>query len=341
MWKMKEQRIKWIDYGKALAIFLVVLAHTDLYIPLKIGIYTLSMPVFFFISGFLFSFEHNPSYRSFLKKRFRQLIIPYFWINVIAYLFWYFVGRKVGADAGEAIPWYDPVINAFLGNGKQMIHDIPIWFLVCLFMIENLYYIIFKNVKRQWIGLIGLIIFAYLNYTFSPLHLPFSMNTAIVGIIFYALGNICNKADIFKEAKLYSLIISLLIVVFVSYENGQIAMHINYYGNYFWFLLGGISGIVLIFNICSYFISWFGYRDFISYLSRNTLIICGFHLLMFSFIKGIMVYVLRIPVSVSHDKIGANIVFSLLSILLCLPLIYVINKYFPFIVGRKKRVTSL
>ena len=62
------RRIGWIDYGKVIGIYLVVLAHTSLFIPLKDGIYTFLMPVFFFISGYLFSFSRNPVYKDFIKK---------------------------------------------------------------------------------------------------------------------------------------------------------------------------------------------------------------------------------------------------------------------------------
>ena len=53
---MKE-RIKWIDYGKAIAIFMVVWGHTGLYGPVYVAQYMFSMPFFFFASGYLFSFE--------------------------------------------------------------------------------------------------------------------------------------------------------------------------------------------------------------------------------------------------------------------------------------------
>ena len=50
---MKEamgERIKWIDYGKAIAIFLVVLGHSGLYQPLHIARYMFGMPFLFFFS---------------------------------------------------------------------------------------------------------------------------------------------------------------------------------------------------------------------------------------------------------------------------------------------------
>nr|WP_198015960.1 acyltransferase family protein [Barnesiella viscericola] len=51
------KRFIWIDYAKSIGIYFVVLGHTHLYTPLSNVIYTWLMPVFFFISGYLFSFE--------------------------------------------------------------------------------------------------------------------------------------------------------------------------------------------------------------------------------------------------------------------------------------------
>lgn len=69
---------------------------------------------------------------------------------------------------------------------------------------------------------------------------------------------------------------------------------------------------------------------------QNTLIINSFHLLTFSFLKGIMVFVFHIPVEPLYGKIVPNIVFALVSLFSCLPIAYIINKHFPFIIGKKR-----
>ena len=138
-------RIVWLDYGKALAIYLVVLAHTAIFKPVEAFIYTFHMPFFFFMSGYLFSFDKYPSYLQFTKRRFKQLIIPYVILNLITYLLWFFVLRKVGDDANEAVSVFSPLIAAAVVNAKAMVHDVPLWFLAALFVVENLYYLLYKN----------------------------------------------------------------------------------------------------------------------------------------------------------------------------------------------------
>ena len=120
---MKE-RIVWLDYGKTIAIYLVVLAHTALYKPAEGFIYTFHMPFFFFMSGYLFSYSKYPSYMEFVKRRFRQLLVPYVVINMITYLLWLLVLRNVGSDAGEDVGALSPLMAAVTVNATEMVHDV-------------------------------------------------------------------------------------------------------------------------------------------------------------------------------------------------------------------------
>ncbi len=329
------KRFVWIDYAKSIGIYFVVLGHTHLYTPLSNVIYTWLMPVFFFISGYLFSFEKNTSLKTFAWKRFKSLLVPYLWINLITYLFWLFVGRKFGEDSTSNICWYSPAIHTLLGNGTQMVHNIPTWFYICLYGLEMFYYIFFKHVKKIYIGLLILIVAGYLNYTFNPYLLPFSLNTALVGMIFYALGNeLKNRKYAFKY-NIFYIVLFLSLIIIVAHFNGRINMYKNYYANYILFLIGGFSGIYLIAAIATFLSDRYKERKWITYISKNTIIISGFHLLIFSFLKGFMVFVLHVPIAFLYEKIAINILFAAISLILCLPIAYIINRYFPFIVGKK------
>ncbi|HON53348.1 MAG TPA: acyltransferase family protein [Bacteroidales bacterium] len=70
------QRINWIDYAKVIGIYLVVLGHLPIPEQGSVYIYSFHMPLFFFISGFL-SKTNNITFRQFILKKIRTLIIPY------------------------------------------------------------------------------------------------------------------------------------------------------------------------------------------------------------------------------------------------------------------------
>ncbi|MCQ2353359.1 MAG: acyltransferase [Victivallaceae bacterium] len=88
----KSTRIGYIDYAKAVAIFLVVLGHTnDPYTPGKAWLYmdvcyAFHMPLFFLLSGFFIRPKENydaASWGNFFRKNLFTLIFPYFLWGII------------------------------------------------------------------------------------------------------------------------------------------------------------------------------------------------------------------------------------------------------------------
>ena len=82
-------RLHWIDALKGFGIILVVFAHYTLPVALDTYIFSFHMPLFFFVSGFLFNIvKYTESATNFVKGRFRSLIIPYFAFAVLTLLFY-------------------------------------------------------------------------------------------------------------------------------------------------------------------------------------------------------------------------------------------------------------
>lgn len=91
---MKE-RLNYIDYMKTSGIYLIVLGHM-FPCPGTNFIYSFSVPLFFFISGFLF--YQSDSFNTFLRKNFYSLIIPlihqlYFTYFCYFFYFIFFLGK--------------------------------------------------------------------------------------------------------------------------------------------------------------------------------------------------------------------------------------------------------
>lgn len=332
---MNENRIVSVDYAKAIGIYMVVLAHTQLYVPLTNWIYVFHMPLFFFVSGYLFSFEKHTNFKEFSILRFRQLIIPYIVFNVISYLAWMLVLRKVGANDDGDISWYEPILAALQGKGYDMVHNVPLWFFMCLYVVEILYYCLFKNISngKKHIIIIVFAVIGFISAKINGYFLPFCLSIVPSAILFYSLGNMFN-GKILKTNRLL-IMFFLVITVVVAYFNGRINMHRNFYGNYVLFILGSLSGIYMMIGLCNLFAVKIRNHRLAKFISMNTLIICGFHLLVFSFIKSIMVYVLDINPNVLADSVVGNIIFACLSIVMCVPIIYIIKKYVPFIIGKR------
>ena len=300
--------------------------------------------LYFSHASFLLSVRLSFFFKEFAIKRFKGLMVPYLWINLITYLFWLLAGRNFGEDATISTTWYSPIIGILLGYSKQMIHNTPMWFFICLYFLEIFYYLLFKPLQKKSKSikisvLIVIAVIGYTNYAYNPYTLPFCLGTAIVGMVFYGIGNlIVHNMQIIKIKLLHIILVFLTmgIVIFIAHENGYIIMATNNYNNYILFFIGSFAGIYMI-NLSSNFLSLKPvFQNIIIYISKNTLIINSFHLLTFSFLKGIMVFVFHIPVETLYGKIVPNIVFALVSLFSCLPIAYIINKHFPFIIGKKR-----
>lgn len=75
-------RLNWIDALKGIGIMLVVLGHHSLPAALDTYIFSFHMPLFFFISGFLFDFgKYSKSGANFVKGKFRSLLLPYSFLH--------------------------------------------------------------------------------------------------------------------------------------------------------------------------------------------------------------------------------------------------------------------
>lgn len=324
-----QQRIDFVDTAKAVGIFMVIYAHTMLLTSVQNWIYVFHMPLFFFISGYLFSFSRHKEFGGFAKRRFVGLVKPYVVINLITYVFWVLVARHVGSGHDGDVNIMVPLKAAVLVDGPNMLHDVPLWFLACLFLVEMIYYVAFrgKSSRSRWLLTAAFAVVGYLNSRFNPVTLPFSIGTALVALVFYSLGQESHNAGL-KFDNAWIAVGCFAVTVVVAYLNGRINMHRNFYNNYLLFLLGGVCGTVMIMTSCVLIEPHLHRqcRRVIRFISDNTLYICGFHLLSFTFLKGFMVYVLHVSVDVMAEGVWLNLIFSAVSLASCSVAIYVCRR---------------
>lgn len=140
-----KQRIEYFDLLKGIAIFLVVMGHAltmcirgiDAAFLFKL-IGQVHMPIFFFISGFL-TYKDTFAPPA-LKKRFLQLIIPFFVVSAL--WIWYFPHSSLGS----------PMSSSLTGLYCSYWKD-GYWFTLCLFELFLLYLplsAVLRRCKQFW-----------------------------------------------------------------------------------------------------------------------------------------------------------------------------------------------
>lgn len=360
-------RLSWIDALKGFGIILVVFAHYKLPLALDTYIFSFHMPLFFFISGFLFNFiKYAESPAKFVKGRFVTLIIPYFAFALFTLIFYYILDEVYSPGVSsfkifESDIFY--IIYSILYAQTRMIaYNGPLWFLTCLFVTELLFYWIAKRYYwQQWKLVVSLIIAGIIGYLYPvyvPYTLPWNADVALTAIVFYGTGNLFRKflytgavqidrSSLFDQGSKFNkipflignilpvffIIVSLLYFAYLTkFPADKVNMSVLKYGNIYSFYFLAFSGIFTY----GYIFKKIGGVGLLEYYGRNSLIVLALHFPM----KDILVKLFNIFIGIELDcfccTTFAAFALTILNLLGLVPIIYFINRYLPFLAGKKQ-----
>ncbi|MDR2804109.1 MAG: acyltransferase family protein [Dysgonamonadaceae bacterium] len=343
----ETKNIYFINVAKTVAIFLVVLAHLPIPNLLHAFINSFHMPLFFIITGYLIFTDATP-FRKLLIKKIRTLLIPYYLFAILSWLYWYFIGNEQGVETGSGDKVISYITGALLAipDKEYLGFNFPLWFLPSLFCAEILFYWI-KKWFNKYSFIPVLILFGLgvlLNESRSP-RLPLGIDVSFFALLFIQIGqwlqnksiqNNCLHTLSFSRKILLSGIL-LCITIYIAQINQDIrviSMAKRIFNNYFLFLTGAVSGslCILYLSLC------FCKMRLFDFYGRNTIFILGLHLVTLGLIKGIQVYGFHIPLSLTEQQFGISVLYTLLVFVLLIPVIYIVNKYIPFLIGRKEGI---
>ena len=361
-------RLHWIDALKGFGIILVVFAHHSLPVALNTYIYSFHMPLFFFISGFLFDFgKYAESASSFVKTRFRYLIVPYFCFAVLTFLF-YFLLDKVHPGVTDFGTLYEVICSILFAPGDYDLINPPLWFLPCLFVTELLFYGFVKKCYREtqklvfWLTAAGMI--GYLYSVYVQLRLPWNAEVALTAVVFYGVGNLFRKftesevdpgSDVFWDAdssfrksfsqveKFLPGVFLLLNLLYLRYliefpTAGEINLNGLEYGGFFSYYLLAFSGIFAF----VYLFKKIGSSRILGYYGRNSLIVLALHYPIMDILLTFIFFLFGIDLhKANYYNAGISLSLTILNLILLVPVISLINNNLPFLLGKKCPSTNL
>ena len=246
----QTQRIEWIDIYKGISITFVVAGHVlssgDKYI------FWFHMPLFFFISGFLYKPEG--AIGKFFKKKVYHLLIPYFSFLFLLSAPDYIVLFKSNAKLRDFFSF--TIKQVYGGRDIYGWFDV-FWFVTCLFLIQQAFHLISRSSenKKLLIPLMVLCLFIYATICqYLPqfrLPLFWGINIVPMAILFFYFGHIINEENLNRKT-----VLALSIVVFILFMildmkgvvNHELKMKWESYGIPILNVLLAISGIILVFN---------------------------------------------------------------------------------------------
>jgi len=347
-----KDRIYWIDTLRALAIVLMVFAHTNhteanIESAIKY-IYSFHMPLFFFVSGLIFYPEKFQGPKEFIFRKISTLLIPYFFFSFLGYglfliTFYPTFSFSTFCDSLFRIVYADTDLLNFAYEG-------PLWFLPCLFLVEIEFYFISFLKKWAQMGVIGFLVVSGLIWGPRFRYIPWTAAASFVALLFFWFGFLLKDkiTSLNNFSKLMTILGGIMINAVFCYLNGSVSMAIDAYGNPIYFILSALGGIFYVALLTTYTRP----NKILRYIGMNTIVILGLHghLLFFVIPKveasiNLTALFSIIPLT-KLDWLNPSIVIlnsSFISLLLTLVQIGIIflliplfNKYLYFFLGRRK-----
>lgn len=343
------KRIEWVDIVKYVCIIMVMLSHLETRTDIWRAFYTpFFLSAFFFTAGYVYKAKRG--FEEFLYSKLRQLFVPWLIFSVFNIVLSQILSFNEHGSLIEELKWNFLQIR---GQGDG------IWFVAALFITFIPFYFFINIYERNNCGgnpkcVIIAIILAWLlslisslytqlgpaaifpwNSTSLPWHIEYmfqAMFYMVVGYIFrYNYEDWLDKHNTLM-LRLVAVVFYCIIVFVPFFAKIKLPMIGDILYQYVASLVGILTLILIAKKIKS--------NRYINYVGQNTLIYFALHGKAYSIIqtvlkKGATEFYGMILNSMVASSIFCLILSFVLSVVLIIPA-YIINRWFPFIVGRSK-----
>lgn len=157
-------------------------------------VYAWHIPLFFFLSGMVFNKCKYADFRTFFMKKVRSLLVPYV---IFSFLTWFVWAAFSLVTHAQVDSYWMPLAQTFIaqGSGGFLVHNVPLWFVTCLFVMEVIYYFL-SGFKKVWILIVSIALASVSYYMITYVDvvditlLPWNLEVACLGLPFFAIGHL-------------------------------------------------------------------------------------------------------------------------------------------------------
>ena len=340
------KRIAWLDIAKFFFIMTVIYSHLETIIDeFSCLVVPFMLPGFLFASGYTHRYGQN--FRSFFIKKFRTLFIPWLVLglfdicvsqvlsfgehNFLSELFWNFLQIR---GRNDKLWFVAALFTAYF----------PFYFFIEWFNRKNAK----DNHRVELFMLIALAIFCagiLYNSTVDPAIFPWGTNSlpwhidySFRAIFFMAVGYFFHEKyeAYYERFNPYVRVIVLFVChaaivyapYFVAIPSGLFSVLAN--------LITPLLGILTVVSVSKVFPE----NRFALFVGQNTLLYFGFQGKVYGVIEGLARRLFAVPYAAILSNKLSSLIFSIaltfvVAIILIIPCV-IVNRYFPFILGRKR-----
>ena len=185
---MERTRVGWIDIFKLLGIIAIFCGHLGYDTGnLHDFVFCYHVPLFFFASGIFADNLENMRFIDVVKKRFRQIMFPYFFLVALNMVF-------IVITSDNDFITYLKYIKQFIWGIRNQMPASSLWFFSCIFCVGVLFELLRRLLKKKiWILLASIVIY-FLSITVFP-NRPdlqpswiWNVDSACYYLIYYTFG---------------------------------------------------------------------------------------------------------------------------------------------------------
>lgn len=343
---MSQKRITYIDMAKGIGILLVVFGHSAFPTPeVNQWISSFHMPLFFLLSGMLLSHTgaHEKPLGTTLKKKARTILVPYLCFSIFSIIFSAILDTATFATYlpnallqtvvfyGISVLWFLPslffgeAVFLFIRKHTSLIASALLSLAVCLVsvLIVNTYHYHYLIDFDSYLSLLG----AYLISV---------VVRAGMAVTFLALGYFSHHLFFKKEHKTITYItlacLFLTLNLYLAFKNDAVDLNNMVFHDYRLYFPAAFCGGMFVICLCAALPAW---KPLMA-TGRHSLIIMATH--MNCRFLGICYAIGNLALSLlpSLGQFGYMLVCIATMVVLETVAVYIINRFFPFIIGAKK-----
>lgn len=274
-----KKRLDYLDAIAGLLIIRMIFGHlfqccllTDTQIYWWMDtVFSFFMPWFFYKSGMLYS----PPYQvgnlsSWLSKKRKTLLFPWLWFSIIS---------MVVASIMLLIKGDISIFHHFIVPLKTMLAfgavstNLPLWFLLTLFIVHILNFFITKyKINRILIVIVGIILASSLEHI--GFKYPATLTSTFLGISFYQLGYLLKDLQFNMKFVLAAGVIGIIPMLLCP-SVVDVGTNSIFFGNYYVWYAYSAAAIVLINNL--FRVATFYKFPVLRYVGRNAITLLVTH----------------------------------------------------------------
>lgn len=284
-----------LDIAKGIGIMMVVCSHVGINELFFQFFYAFYIPLFFVCSGCTTPFDFDTAR---LSRRLKKLLSAYFGISAVLFLIAMLNNAvshaednfSYAADALKGICYSRYCLSESLPH-LMNVCNAPLWYLTAYAVVLVLYYA-YGKLPAAWRAGIALPLFSTIlclgiscAFSATPILLPWSIDTAFMGLIFLVSGMYFKRHNVIQRLSFPILLLLLGSFLGLFFYNPGIIISIRHYGEHgylsvLFFMLIGCIGSLLTIKGSALIQRYFQTAGtLLSFVGKHTLCILGFHIL--------------------------------------------------------------